>query len=313
MIRKRTTKVFGMILALAGLVSGVSLFASQAQAETADFRLRVSPTVMHLDLKPGQTIEKTFEVTNTGAQTFRFATDIAPYSVKGRDYVADFESDTNYTELSNWIALSDDGGTLAPGESLKITAKITVPKDAVSGGQYATFLAQFVGSGDSDVASQSTEALIYATVDGELSEAGKILENKITGFLFSSPVFATSSVENTGNIHQNATYILEVRSLLGQDVLYSNADTPATQTVLPETTYSHAATWNGAPQLGIFRVKQIVEFAGEVTEAEKLVILCPVWLLFITILVLICAIFWIIGRAGNSKNRHSKLIKEEEE
>lgn len=307
--------MLGVLLMMMSWCGVVAFWGNSAWAEEMSvLQMQVSPTVMNLELRSGEKVKKTFEVKNTGERTLKFVTDVAPYSVKNDDYVTDFETDTQYTQLSDWVELSQDGGTLEPGESAEITATISVPQDAKNSGQYAAFLVQLVDPDDRGVSAARREGvLVYASVGSEVTKSGKILENKVVGFSFNPPIVATSVVENDGNVHLNATYTLEVKSFFGDNVVYSNADDPVVRTILPETQRTNSVAWEDTPKLGIFRVKQTISFAGESMETEKMVILCPVWLLFIMLLVLICVIFWIISRVGSRKNKDSKFIKEEEE
>lgn len=307
--------MLGALLMMMSWCGVVAFWGNSAWAEEMSvLQMQVSPTVMNLELRPGEKVKKTFEVKNTGERTLKFVTDVAPYSVKNDDYVTDFETDTQCTQLSDWVELSQDGGTLEPGESAVITATISVPQDAKNSGQYAAFLVQLVDPDDRGVSAARREGvLVYASVGSEVAKSGKILENKVVGFAFNPPIVATSVVENDGNVHLNATYTLEVKSFFGDNVVYSNADDPVVRTILPETQRTNSVAWEDTPKLGIFKVKQTISFAGESMETEKMVILCPVWLLFIMLLVLICVIFWIISRVGSRKNKDSKFIKEEEE
>ena len=56
-------------------------------------------------------------------------------------------------------------------------------------------------------------------------------------------------------------------------------------------------SWDGAPHLGIFKVKQTVKFLGETKTTEKLVFICPIWLLFIILAIIFLIIFLIVNRA----------------
>ena len=114
---------------------------------------------------------------------------------------------------------------------------------------------------------------------------------------------ATSIVENTGNTHANAEYVLQVYPLFGNEEVYTNEENPMTLTILPETQRFNTVTWPNAPHLGIFRVKQTVTIFGETSVTEKVVFLCPIWFMFIVLAIIFCAIFWIITRIRARKNR----------
>ena len=130
-----------------------------------------------------------------------------------------------------------------------------------------------------------------------------MIENKIPTFLFNPPISASSIVENTGNTHANVKYVLQVYPFFGDEEVYTNEEDPTTLVLLPDTRRLNTVSWEGAPSLGIFRVKQTVSFWDETSTTEKLVFLCPIWFIFIVLLIIFCAIFWIVSRVRNRKER----------
>ena len=79
-----------------------------------------------------------------------------------------------------------------------------------------------------------------------------------------------------------------------------------------------------APQIGIFSVEQTIEFAGQVSTNKKLVLICPLWLLFVIFALLFFIIFWLVSRArsrkrarrsntGATSSHEEKSAKEDEE
>lgn len=299
----------GGILAL--LVAFATLLSGPATAVFADdvpeYRLQISPTTQTIDLKPGEKYEGTFQVQNTGSKAFKYSVSAAPYSVKGDDYSPDYDSETDYTKLASWITFSDQTGTVEPNSYKEIKYTASVPNDVAAGGQYAIMLAQIE---DDDSSSQKGEGatiqtvrrvgmLVYAHVEGDTRETGKIIENKVPSFLFNPPITATSIVENTGNIDTQATYKVQVYPLFSDEEVYTNEEDPDSRTILPETRRYNSVSWDGAPQLGIFKVKQTVKIFDEESVVEKVVFLCPIWFLFIVLLIIFMVIFWIVMRIRN--------------
>lgn len=130
---------------------------------------------------------------------------------------------------------------------------------------------------------------------------GSIVDAKVPSFMFTPPIRTTSVVENTGNVHADATYIMQVYPLFGDEEVYSNEEHPEVRTILPDTRRLNTLTWDGAPQLGIFRVKQTVKFLDDVKELEKLVFICPIWFLLIVLVLIFLAVFWIVSRTRGRK------------
>lgn len=283
----------------------VSLGATPVMAEEApDYRLQVSPVSLDIELKPGQTIEKTFQVQNTGRKPFEFKIETTPYSVINEEYDGNYTDSSDYNQITKWVTYSIEEGTARPGDSIPVTATIDVPSDVPAGGQYAliavTMIEDKEEGGDSEALITATSRagiILYSSIDGgNTRKEGKVIENKVPSFRFQPPIVATSTVENTGNVHATATYTLQVFPLFGGEEVYSNEDNPETRTILPETKRYNEIAWEGAPALGIFKVKQTVNFLGKDDVTEKVVFLCPIWFLFIILLLIFVVVFWIINR-----------------
>lgn len=287
-----------LFLAVAAVLS---MSPATHAVDVPDFRLQVSPTRNNIgNLEPGQTYEGTFKVQNTGKNDFKYNLTVAPYTVQGQNYDPDYSKNTEYTEITDWIVLSEEKGGVEVNGVDEIKYKIQVPSDAPGGSQSAAILVSL----DEENASESTGVqtvrqaayLIYANISGDTRSTGQVLENKIPSILFAPPVIATSVVENTGNIYTRAEYLLEVKSFFGGKVAYTNADNKDGQTIFPNTERYHEVAWEDAPQIGLFKVKQTIKIFDQVSEVEKVVFICPIWFLIIIIAVIGVVIFWIVSR-----------------
>ena len=297
----RIGKILGSLALVLGMSTVVAgpVFAD----EQPEYRLQVSPAKLDLELAPGEKTEKSFQVQNTGTKPFKFTVEATVYSVSDEDYDPDYKTESNYTDLAKWITLSQTEGEVEPNGSVKIDVLVDVPKDVPAGGQYAAIMVTMVneesdgnGQGAAIGAIQRIGLVMYSTVEGNTRKEGKVIENKIPSFRFQPPIVATSTVENTGNVHATATYTLQVFPFFGGEEVYSNEDNPETRTILPETKRYNEVAWEGAPALGIFKVKQTVNFLGTDDVTEKVVFLCPIWFLFIILLLIFVVVFWIVSR-----------------
>lgn len=292
-----------VMLAVAALSVGVapSVFAEE---EIPEYRLQISPATLHIDeLEPGETEKVKFRVQNTGSKEFDYEITVTPYSVSGTDYRQDFSTTTHYTDIAKWVTFSQTTGTVEAGGQDEITATITVPQDVPAGGQYAAIMVRMLeneensNSGASVSMYKQLGLVMYTSVEGETREEGKVLENKVPSFMFNPPISATSIVENTGNVHFEAEYILQVFPLFSDEEIYTNEDNPATSLILPETQRFNTVSWEGAPRLGIFKVRQTVRVVGQPDSVtEKMLFICPIWFMFIVLLIIFLIIFWIISR-----------------
>ncbi len=296
----RIRNVLGaLLLVVASSFIGIPVFADESE-ERPDYRIQISPVDFDLELKSGTSETKTFEVQNTGSKKFKYELEVAPYSVSGDDYNPDYESESQHTQIKDWIKLSEYEGEVEPETVDEISVSINVPKDAAGGGQYAVILAKIVnedtGTGSGVAVDARVGLKVYADINGTVRQGASIESNKIATFLFKPPITADSIVKNTGNTHVKATYTLQVYPMFGDEEVYTNEEKPLELTILPGTQRLNTMNWDGAPQLGIFRVKQTVKILDQVSEVQKTVILCPIWFLFIIILIIICLIVWIVTR-----------------
>lgn len=296
-------RIVGALSAIALMLGVLSVAANPVFAEDRpDYRLQVSPSKLDLDLTPGKKIEASFQVQNTGNKEFDFKVEVTPYTVVDEEYEPNYGDESNYTDLVKWVTFSQTEGSVEPDGSVKIDVTIDVPKDVPAGGQYAAVMVSVdrgAGDGDDGAAIGMTQRIgliMYSTVDGNTRKEGKVIENKIPMFRFQPPIAATSLIENTGNVHATATYTLQVFPLFGSEEVYSNEDNPETRVILPETKRYNEVTWDGAPSLGIFKVRQTIDFLGKESVTEKIVFLCPIWFLFIILLLIFAIIFWIVSR-----------------
>lgn len=323
-ISQTVRKISGMLALV--IVFGLSLMgfssSSASAADVPDYRLQISPVRLDVEkLEPGTTYTDVFKVQNTGAKAYAFTTGVTPYSVSNTEdgeYRPNYESETSYTDIANWITLSAYEGYVEPGSQQEITVTINVPSDVPAGGQYAMIYAQL----DSDETSAKNEEhdsdagasfsieqrvglIVYADVDGETRKEAEILDLNIPTFMFQPPVSSTSLVKNDGNIHANVEYTLQVFPLFSDEEVYTNEENPTILTVLPETRRFNTISWEGSPQLGLFRVRATVKIFDETKELEKLVFICPIWFLFVILLIIFCALFWLITRMRGRKQQRN--------
>lgn len=270
----------------------------------------VSPPNQQVVLMPGESYTYTINVSNPAQSNsaIKIAARVVPFGIQtgSQNYDFDFSTKSNYNQLVDWITIENPEGTIEPNETFTIVYHIDVPEDAPAGGQYASVGVQRVSgeAQEGNVAISETmeiASLVYATVVGNTNEKAEILANDIANFSFDSKVKATSLVKNEGNVHEGVWYTLQVFPLFSDEEVYTNEEEPSSITVIPDQTYFRTEEWTG-PAVGIFKVRQTVKIAGEVSVVEKFVILCPLWLLFVIVLAIILLVFWIFSKNRKRNN-----------
>ena len=164
---------------------------------------------------------------------------------------------------------------------------------------------------DSQTVSAVSQAImkVYSRVEGETNRCGKILEANIPALLFKPPITASGRVENCGNIDLNVKYTLSVYPLFSNEEIYTNEEDPFILATLPETRRYNSLEWEQTPSFGIYKVKLSIEYNEETKTVEKLVLVCPLWLIILIVVFIGAVIFWLVSRSKNRK-KAKKIVEE---
>lgn len=310
---------------LSGLIGAVTLFASVVVPYGAASAFTVSPQDQEYVLAPGQTVTGEVRTTNPkdAEGKFYYIAEVVPYSVSDDGkYTTNFEATDDHTDIVNWVTMSDGDesgvkevhGVLEPGETENAYYTITVPKDARGGGQYFAVRVkndveamQKAEKDDTVVIKEVTgiASLVYVEVSGDIVVKGAITDNNIPSFFLTPPISASFMVKNEGNTHAKVSYYLQVFPLFSDEEIYTTEEDMNSKYVLPGASRVITQTWEKTPPIGIFRVKQTVYYDSledKPSVTEKLVIVCPIWLLFIIFFIIAAIIIWIVMRVRGRKN-----------
>ncbi len=332
MIKNKLIAVLAVLLA--GTFFGVANVS--ADLDDMDSVMTISPPKQKIVLVPGETFEGVIRVSNSAHAKgdLHYSASIGSFGL-GKDEEGnidyndtDVDTVTSYNQMMNWITLGKESGTVEPNGTDVVPFTISVPSDAPAGGQYATIIFQDDSgngtTGDGNVSIESVvrfASSIIAEVAGETRDEGAILENSIPSFIFNNKLSATSTVRNDGNVHTDASYVLQVWPLFGDEEIECIDKTKpvsdkvemtlpgtdekvmaSTSLIMPETERYHVEECN-LPMIGIFRAKQTVNIFGETSVAEKTVFVCPLWLLFIIVFAIVLIIIWLVMRAKSGSKR----------
>ncbi len=311
-MRKSKFAKKGLVMVISALLMTLGAVVPLHHTVFSERRIQLNNTSEYPTLHPGDVYRSTLNIQNSGDQMLKYKISVTPYSVNDYNYDTQFDQQNDYTLLANWIALGHSTGALEAGESVAIPYTIKVPNDVPAGGQYAAVIAEMVdeNTGQSIVAHSSVAKIIYATIDGDTTRTGSIDNNVINGVYFNAPVTATSVVNNTGNIHEDVISTLEVFGLFDNKSVYSNVDKPDKHTVLPKTHRENKVSWDDAPMVGLFKVKQTVTFMGQSSVNEKVVLICPLWLLILIGVFIVGVVLWIILRIRERRAADKKSTKK---
>ena len=312
-----------------GLVGAVMALVSVVLPYQAASAFTVSPQDQEYVLAPGQTVTGEVKASNPSDAEgkFYYIAEVVPYSVSNDGkYTMNFEATDDHTDIVNWVTMSDNDesgvkqvhGVLEPGETKNAYYSITVPEDARGGGQYFAVrvkndidAAQKAEKDDTVVIKEviGIASLVYVEVSGDIIVKGEITDNNVPGFLLNPPITTSFMVKNEGNTHAKVSYFMQVFPLFSDEEIYTTEENMETKYVLPGASRMITQTWEKTPQIGIFKVKQTVYYdslENEPSVTEKMVIICPIWLLFIIFFVIAAIIIWIVMRVRARRNDGKK-------
>ena len=278
----------------------------------------VMPMEQKITLDPGKVYHGSITIANPAAATedFYYKVSVSPYSVSGTDYTPDFQTESDWSRIVEWIKLETTEGVLKPNETKKVEFTITVPSDALAGGQYAMIGVSSnnpTDSGDGGKVQNVFEmaSLLFADVSGEVVRSGEIIKNYVPGFVTNGEVSTEVAFSNTGNIHETATTTLSVKNVLTGETILPKEDQDGVyeMIVMPESTRISARSIEGVVALGIYEVKQEVNYLGETASVSTIMIVCPIWFIALVIL----TISSIVGMIFYSHTlRKKKSLKKSE-
>lgn len=281
-------------------IIAIFLAAFTTNPASAIGQFAISPMYQQITLTPGETYTGNFEVINPGDNTidFRYTVRVEPFSVEGLDDLS-FTANGSYNQIVDWVELSRNEGVISPNETQEVRFSIHVPEDAPAGGQYVAILVtseEYRLDNSTVDLREKYEAshLLYAEVAGETVRKGDIADVSVPSFLMSGNITGSASITNEGNVHSEATHILQIFPLFSNEEVYTNEESPKGSWIMPGNTAFTSISWDETPSVGIFHVIYNVEYEGVESKVDKYVIVCPLWLLFLIVLAIFLIIFKIL-------------------
>ena len=314
--------------AFVGLLSCFGFAVATATPAMAEgYGLTVAPMSQNIILIPGESLSASFRISNPSSSTqdTYYKIEIEPFFTNEKGEIT-HDAEGDHSEIVKWIKINiPEEGKLAPNEVKELDFTIDTPKSASAGGQYASIVITAAGKpfDEEDKPNNNSNAsikeikkmahLLYAEVAGNTVKQGTISDVSLPSFLLSGNIKGSALVKNTGNVHGEAIYTLKIFPLFSGEEVYSNEDDPSKFTVLPGRERFSEIAWESTPSFGLFNAEFKVEYEGATETVSKLIIVCPVWLLFLLIFIIIAIIIGIvikIKRRGERTSRTSSSSQD---
>ena len=300
-------------------IIGFSLCGMDSVMAEGGYGLTVAPMNESIIIDPGDTYESSFRISNPVSSTdpTYYKLEIEPYFTS-EDGGSTNKIEGEYNEIVKWTTFNvPTEGKLEPNDTKEVSFTIKVPESASAKGQYMAITVTASGEPIEDDDSKSTDSntmikeikkmahIVYAEITGNSVKKGEVTDLSLPSFLLSGKITGAATVKNTGNVHGEAKYTLQIYPLFSSEEVYSNEEEPSTSTILPNREKYTEIAWDGTPGFGIFNVVFTVEFEGAKEQVSKMVIVCPVWLLFTIVFAVVALIIWIVLRV-KSRSRKAR-------
>lgn len=290
----------------------ITIFANFVPVYAED-SIGITPMYQNMVLVPGEKVQGTFGIYNPGTntKTSELKIFVEPFWQDENNDV-DFINNEDYSQIVDWITIEETDYTVKPNERKEVIFTIDVPENAPAGGQYAAFIVQNQAKSGNPMITQVFQMahLVYAEVAGQTVRGGEISSLQLPRFLFGGKIAAGATIKNNGNVHANTLHTLKIRSLFGDEELFSNEESPQKSIVMPGATRYTGIVWDDTPSIGVFRVVYTVEFEGVKKELEKIVIVCPLWLLIVILLLIATIVFRFITGSKSRKKAKKEAPAE---
>ena len=303
-------------------IIGFSLCGINPVIAEGGYGLTVAPMNESIIIDPGDTYESSFTISNPVSSTSPtyYKLEVEPYFTS-EDGGSTNKIEGEYNEIVKWTTFNvPTEGKLEPNDTKEVSFTIKVPESASAMGQYMAIKVAASGEPIKDDDSKPTNSdsnatikevkkmahIVYAEITGNSIKKGEITDLNLPSFLLSGNITGSATIKNTGNVHNEAKYTLQIYPLFSGEEVYTNEEQPTTVKILPGRQVFQEVSWENTPGFGIFNAVFTVEFAGQTQQVSKMIIICPVWVLFLILFVIIALIIWIVLHFKNKGNKARK-------
>jgi len=222
-----------------------------ASAQISGDGLTISPPILDLETKPGETYNQIIKITNPTNNLIEVYPQVMNFRASGEGGEPAFypatEEEANFS-LAQWIKFNQSKVALTPEQVVEFNYSIEVPADAEAGGHYGViFFATQPPKAEEDQSQISISSmigsLILAKVPGTIIEKGFLESFKANRIYLKLPATFQVRISNLGNVHFKPRGDITIKGMFGgeSDKIQLNQ---ARGNVLPDSIRKFEEKWN---------------------------------------------------------------------
>ncbi|HEX3081701.1 MAG TPA: hypothetical protein VHQ86_00435 [Candidatus Saccharimonadia bacterium] len=294
----------GVVVAWIACLCATLLTTPAAWAADPLQSITASPTNESVSLSAGGTYDGFVKITNTGQTPYQFIVSASPFSVTGESYDQSFAARPDLIDASKWFSFARTTYSANPRDEIAVAYHIKVPTDIAAGGYYAAIFAEAsnTSAGQGVTSHKRVGVLMYITVTGDVIKSGKVLGYNLPLIHTQPPLHADVRLQNTGNVHYDATTSLVVSDIFGN----TKARLESTNTIFPKSTRKLSLTWDKAPSFGLFQVSGTVKYLD---KTEQLPTRYTLMLSANAFLIIFIAVILLAAYAYLTRKRRSNVVR----
>lgn len=296
--------LLGLATALVFVSTGGAHVVAAADAKE---EMTISPTDKHYSVNPGEVINDSFTIVNSGQVPYNFTTYSAPYSIKDTAYNADTSKTGGRADAFQWIQFTQSTWSAGVRDTVNIPFSIKVSRYASPGGHYAVIFAEEKPTSQASATGVTRNIrmgmVVYINVKGNATLSGAVSHFDLNWYQSAAPLSGSAQIRNDGQTDFPVTASFVVSDVFGhQKYAQQITDTY----VLPGAPRDLSFGWKDAPWLGIYKVQMGAEVLGKSSVHESYVIIAPRWLLFIIGLVILLGVIRAVQSISSRRSIHRR-------
>lgn len=243
-------KIHSSLTIIASFGLSLYLFASSALATS----LVVSPPRIDLEGKPGDVLQQTIKITNSGDKSVTLSTKVSDFIVQdgsGTPIQITTSASGRYL-ASPWFILDRPEITLAPQETENVVAIIEIPTGALPGGHYAGvyFSPKTTSQLDTTgaIITPQIGSLFGITIAGDIKYDALIKDFSTKNFVSEfGPIEFSVEIENQSDTHIRPTSSIVIHDMIGRKLTDIQLDET---NIFPFTSRTLSGSWDNVWGLG---------------------------------------------------------------